>query len=344
MKKNYKNGFFLPEVIVIIAVVSVVLMGVFVVFSSSYNNYKQREKYNTTNAIIVATNLRMYYDSVSELPTYLVTTANPYVELTDMDTYSSTLYTTMKEEFNVRKTYLMNPSYMISTFLSSFNVNIRKYIKSISSINTPILVVELNNNEYGYAKVEKIGGKDCTYDGELVQGATYVEGQYTYKYMQEYTGSSWNNLTTPGWGVALTNRASTTPILSSVCTKINDAYIISTRCLYLNTKASVIDVSTLDTSHVINMRSMFNNTRANIEDIIGFENIKTPNVTDMALMFQNASGGVLDLSKFDMTNVTDTAAMFKDATVTVGYGRTQSDITKLNASSNKPSTLTFTTK
>ena len=90
----------------------------------------------------------MYYDSVSELPTYLVTTANPYVELTDMDTYSSTLYTTMKEEFNVRKTYLMNPSYMISTFLSSFNVNIRKYIKSISSINTPILVVELNNNEY----------------------------------------------------------------------------------------------------------------------------------------------------------------------------------------------------
>ena len=53
----------------------------------------------------------------------------------------------------------------------------------------------------------------CTFDGELVQGAEYVNGQYTYRYMQEVksvdTGLSWVNIEEDGWGVQLTDKTST---------------------------------------------------------------------------------------------------------------------------------------
>ena len=50
----------------------------------------------------------------------------------------------------------------------------------------------------------------CTFDGELTQGAEYVNGQYTYRYMQEGKNSSsglaWKDMNADGWGVQLTDK------------------------------------------------------------------------------------------------------------------------------------------
>ena len=62
MKKEDKNGFFLSETMVVIAVVSVVLLGVFKIFSHVYTNYKQEERYNTINAINALSNIKKYFD------------------------------------------------------------------------------------------------------------------------------------------------------------------------------------------------------------------------------------------------------------------------------------------
>ena len=54
----------------------------------------------------------------------------------------------------------------------------------------------------------------CTYNGELTQGAEYINGQYTYKYMQEMHYSEWIDISNDGWGVALTEKESTDPVIT----------------------------------------------------------------------------------------------------------------------------------
>lgn len=61
----------------------------------------------------------------------------------------------------------------------------------------------------------------CTYDGDLVQGAEFIQGQYTYRYKQIWVGTEWRNKNIDGWGVTLTDKESTEPVTSKVCTAIN---------------------------------------------------------------------------------------------------------------------------
>lgn len=70
----------------------------------------------------------------------------------------------------------------------------------------------------------------------------------------------------------------------------------------------------------------------------------TPKVTSMDSMFYNAKVVSLDLSSFNTSNVTNMYYMFKDSSVTIGYARTEEDADKLNASSGKPSALSFVVK
>ena len=71
----------------------------------------------------------------------------------------------------------------------------------------------------------------CTFDGEMVQGAEYVNGQYTYRYMQEGDESEsdliWKNIEEDGWGVQLTDKTSTEPVTSKLCTYINNKPVTS---------------------------------------------------------------------------------------------------------------------
>ena len=84
----------------------------------------------------------------------------------------------------------------------------------------------------------------CTFDGELTQGAEYVNGQYTYRYKQEgsynYSGNDlvWSNISTDGWGVQLTDKTSTEPVTSKLCTYINNKPVVSMSSMFSNSKAT----------------------------------------------------------------------------------------------------------
>ena len=152
---------------------------------------------------------------------------------------------------------------------------------------------------------------NCTFDGELTQGAEYVNGQYTYRYMQEGTGSvsglKWTNIKTDGWGVQLTDKKSTDAVTSEVCTYINDKPVVSMAYMFSNIKATSLDLSNFNTSKVTNMGMMFSNCQATSLDLSNFD---TSNVTNMSSMFYESQATTLDVSNFDTSNVTDMYGMF----------------------------------
>ena len=119
-----------------------------------------------------------------------------------------------------------------------------------------------------------------------------------------------------------------------------------------NSPIEEIDVSGWDLSNTTNAYGMFAANGSNglggtgLKRIIGLDTWNTSHFTNMSQMFQGLSSlTTLDLSSFDTSNVTNTDDMFKDCTsVTTAYGRTNSDITKLNASGGKPSGITFVVK
>ncbi len=178
---------------------------------------------------------------------------------------------------------------------------------------------------------------NCTFDGDLVQGTEYVNGQYTYRYMQEYgprsssksisnvneslnvklmnstvvplvaAGYTWNNISSDGWGVILTDRTSTEPVTSKVCTYINGKPITSMSAMFYNSKASSIDLSSFNTSNVTNMSNMFENSTS---ESLNLKNFDTSKVTDMGGMFLESQATSLDLSNFNTSKVTNMRYMF----------------------------------
>ena len=151
----------------------------------------------------------------------------------------------------------------------------------------------------------------CTFDGELKQGAVYVNGQYTYAYKQQgnYALSrlDWSNISNDGWGVQLTDRNSTEPVTSKLCTYINNKPVVSMSHMFLNSKATIIDLSNFDTSNVTDMSYMFDSSQATTLDVSNFD---TSNVTNMLRMFYESQATTLDVSNFDTSNVTDMRYMF----------------------------------
>ena len=158
----------------------------------------------------------------------------------------------------------------------------------------------------------------CTYDGELVQGAEYVNGQYTYRYMQTagYNTSNeliWNSLIKEGWGVILTDKDSTEPVTSKLCTYINNKPVISASHMFSNSKATSIDLISFNTKNIVDMGTMFYNSQAT--EIKGLETFNTKNVTTMADMFNNSQATKLDLNTFDTKLVTNMGGMFNQTNV-----------------------------
>ena len=99
----------------------------------------------------------------------------------------------------------------------------------------------------------------CYFDGNLTQGTQYINGQYTYRYKQTYY-SSWSNINDDGWGVTLTDKESTDPVTTPLCTYINDKPVVSMTDMFYYSKTTSIDLSSFDTSNVVNMDYMFEGT------------------------------------------------------------------------------------
>ncbi len=155
---------------------------------------------------------------------------------------------------------------------------------------------------------------NCTFDGELKQGAEYINGQYTYRYKQENGHSGWQNMSTDGWSVTVTDD-STEPVKSDVCTTINNVPIVSMSYMFAWSNALSIDLSNVNTSRVTNMAGMFKDSKA--KTIVGLNNLNTSKVTDMSWMFAGSSVTELDISNFDTSNVIDMSALFYNSKLSI---------------------------
>ena len=216
-----------------------------------------------------------------------------------------------------------------------------KYAMSNEEISKDNFVkIYIDNKKYAYEISSECSSYIYQYTGELVQGAEYVDGQYTYRYMQEGTPSGWKNIEKEGWGVKLTDKESTDPVTTKLLSSINDKPIVSMSSMFENSQATSIDLTSFDTSNVINMSSMFSNSNATNIDlsnfntakvtnmasmfsyegeyewsvinrtIIGLTNIDTSNVTSMNNMFERNDIENLDLTSFDTSNVINMSHMF----------------------------------
>ena len=137
-----------------------------------------------------------------------------------------------------------------------------------------------NNMECG--NIMPLPVTNCSYEGELIQRAEYVNGQYTYRYMQEYDVNDGVeegvNKSYDGWAVILTDKESTEPVTSELCTYINDKPVLSMRYMFYKSKAESIDLSSFNTSNTVHMGEMFKNSQILNLDLGNFD---TSNVTTM---------------------------------------------------------------
>ena len=151
----------------------------------------------------------------------------------------------------------------------------------------------------------------CKTDSTLTQGLEYVNGQYTYWYKKEgyYAPSrlAWSYISNNGWGVQLTDKASTDAVTSKLCTYINNKPVVSMSYMFLNSQAKALDLSNFDTSKVNNMLGMFWSSQATTLDISNFD---TSNVTSMGSMFHISQATILDVSGFNTSKVTNMYNMF----------------------------------
>ena len=158
----------------------------------------------------------------------------------------------------------------------------------------------------------------CSFDGEMVQGAEYVNGQYTYRYMQEggysyYNTNAWEEIDIDGWGVQLTDKTSTDPVTSRICDYINDKPLVSISRIFYKSQTTSIDLGSFAGENVTKTVLAFNTST--VTEIKGLGNLITSNVTDMSSMFLDNSASTLDLSNFDTSNVTDMVSMFSGTNV-----------------------------
>ena len=175
-----------------------------------------------------------------------------------------------------------------------------------------------------------------------------IKGEEVTAYNQMFSGSS-SVSATPVTRVVSNNKSvrnmdsmfvyskATTLDLSSLDTS-NVTTMVS---MFDDSSATTLDLSSFDTSNVTSMSSMFSRSSATTLDLSSFD---TSNVTNMNYMFYNSKATTLDLSSFDTSNVTSVMNMFWDSAATTGYARTQTDANKFNSSSNRPSTLVFVVK
>ena len=166
--------------------------------------------------------------------------------------------------------------------------------------------------------------KCVTGKSSLTQGDEYVNGQYTYRYKEEHSSSSsFLKLSDDGWSVYLTDKSSTAPVTSELCSSIDDKPIVSMSYMFEGSQAISLDLSSFDTSNVKHMKWMFSGSAATSLDL---SNFNTSNVTDMSYMFEESQAISLDLSSFDTSNVKDMSSMFSESQAT------NLDLSKFNTS------------
>ena len=264
-----------------------------------------------------------YYESTKDTKDVVTTYNKPSGSITSSNSNTIKLLITNSSTSSQNIAFIMKGGYITNTLE---DITTPSTYSEITLVETP------STNTYF-----------CKTNDTLTQGLKYVNGQYTYAYKQRgnyaSSGIAWNNINNNGWGVQLTDKASTDAVTSKLCTYINNKPITSVSYMFSNSQATTLDLSDFDTSKVTDMTSMFYRSQTELLNlssfdtskvtsmsgmfsdsqattIKGLENFNTSNVTDMCDMFAGTKVRTLNLSKFDTSKVTNMSGMFADTSLT----------------------------
>ena len=321
------------EMLVVISIVLSITYSNYFVESSNHRvaemyigslKYSMKIDSNETNTLTVEPGVTIIDVNVSNL--------NP------VDTYYKLLYLNnsnleIKYFSETKDTDEVKTSYKSpnDSITSSNTNNLKLFIRNNSDTNQDVSFSlkggYINNTlsdisvPSGYSEITIDNSSNNTYfcktSDTLTQGLEYVNGQYTYGYMKEghnsSSGLAWSNISNDGWGVQLTDKASTNAITSKICSYINNKPLVSAAGTFNKSQATILNLDGLNTSNIINMNGMFSNTQITTLDVSKFN---TSNVKDMGWMFSGSQATALDLSNFNTSNVTNMEGMFNKSEAT----------------------------
>ena len=357
---------FLQHYLVIIAVligISILLSVTFSSYIVTSNNHKAAEMYigelkysieidgSSTNTLTVPTG-----ETIVDVKVNNLNPVDTYYKLLYLKNTNITVkyYESTKDTKDVVTTYNKpcgsitssnsNTIKLLITNNSTSSQNIALTMKGGYITNTlEDIIIPSTYSEITLVETPSTNTYFCKTNDTLTQGLQYVNGQYTYAYKQKgayaSSGLAWNNINNNGWGVQLTDKASTNAVTSKLCTYINNKPITSVSYMFSNSQATTLDLSNFDTSKVTDMTSMFYRSQTKLLNlssfdtskvtsmsgmfsdsqattIKGLENFNTSNVTDMCDMFAGTKVRTLNLSKFDTSKVTNMSGMFADTSLT----------------------------
>ena len=331
---------FLQHYLVIIAVligISILLSVTFSSYIVTSNNHKAAEMYigelkysielngSSTNTLTVPTGetiVDVKVNNLNPVDTYYKLlylkntniTVKYYESTKDTDdvvtTYNKPNDSITSSNSNIVKLLITNSS--TSSQNIAFTMKGGYITNTIQDIITPSTYSEIT-----LVETPSTNTYFCKTNDTLTQGLKYVNGQYTYAYKQRgnyaSSGIAWNNINNNGWGVQLTDKASTDAVTSKLCTYINNKPITSVSYMFSNSQATTLDLSNFDTSKVTDMCDMFAGTKVRTLNLSSFD---TSKVTDMSGMFYESQATTLDLSSFNTSKVTNMSDMFSWSKVT----------------------------
>ena len=348
---NFLQKYF--AVISVLIGISILLSVTFSSYVVTSNNHKAAEMYigelkysmeidgSTTNTLTVPTG-----ETIVDVKVNNLNPVDTYYKLLYLKNTNITVkyYESTKDTNEVVTTYNKPNDSVTSSNSNTIKLQITN--SSISSQNIALTMkggyitntVEDITTPSTYSEITLADTSTNTYfcktNSTLTQGLNYNNGQYTYAYKQQgasaSSGLGWSNITNNGWGVQLTDKASTDAVTSKLCTYINDKPVTSMSYMFWDSQALRIDLSNFNTSNVYNMGGMFSSSQATTLDLSHFD---TSNVTNMGGMFQHSQATTLDLSNFDTSNVTNMQCMLCDSqasTIDVSHFDT-SNVTNMNS-------------
>ena len=325
---------FLQHYLVIIAVligISILLSVTFSSYIVTSNNHKAAEMYigelkysieidgSSNNTLTVPTG-----ETIIDVKVNNLNPVDTYYKLLYLKNTNITVkyYESTKDTNDVVTTYNKpcgsitssnsNTIKLLITNSSTSSQNIALTMKGGYITNTlEDIIIPSTYSEITLVETPSTNTYFCKTNDTLTQGLQYVNGQYTYAYKQRgnyaSSGIAWNNINNNGWGVQLTDKASTNAVTSKLCTYINNKPITSVSYMFSNSQATTLDLSNFDTSKVTDMTSMFYRSQT---ELLNLSSLDTSNVTSMSGMFSDSQTTTLDVSGFNTSKVTNMSDMF----------------------------------
>ena len=326
---NFLQKYF--AVISVLIGISILLSVTFSSYIVTSNNHKAAEMYigelkysieideTTTNTLSVPTG-----ETIIDIKVNNLNPVDTYYKLLYLKNTNITIkyYESTKDTYDVVTTYNKpndsvtssnsNTIKLLITNSSTSSQNIALTMKGGYITNTlEDIIIPSTYSEITLVETPSTNTFFCKTNDTLTQGLQYVNGQYTYAYKQRgnyaSSGIAWNNINNNGWGVQLTDKASTNAVTSKLCTYINNKPITSVSYMFSNSQATTLDLSNFDTSKVTDMTSMFYRSQT---ELLNLSSLDTSNVTSMSGMFSDSQTTTLDVSGFNTSKVTNMSDMF----------------------------------